>query len=485
VRHRLSLLILAAALRVSAVEIPTFSSAEFNVRDFGARGNGRNNDTGPINAAIEKCSSSGGGTVMFPAGVYSAASIHLRSNVRLLLDTEAVIAAAADGYDQPEPNPFDRFQDFGHSHFHNALLWGENIENFAIIGGRIDGTHLVEDDAAPGKGDKIIALKSSRRLLFQNIVHRKGAHFVYLLNDCDQVTIDHVAIQQSRDGINVVSCRDVVVRDCNITGCGDDAIALKSDYALGRKIALANITVTNCHLETAANALQIGSETVGDMRDVSFSRISIARAGKAAIGLTSADGAVIENIRYSEITIRNGACPIFVHVTNRLRSGDATRHIGTIHHVTISDLTSTDSKPRRDVPVSPAIIVGKAESPIESVTSKNVSVVSAGGGTKPAKWTLPEPRGHPHKAFAYAPAAALFVSDARGLRLENVQFSYERADARPSLVAINVDRLEVERLRAQKTGTETMHLQRVNKLLLRDSAPLLDQSVEEINELAF
>ncbi|PYK46392.1 MAG: hypothetical protein DME46_01955 [Verrucomicrobia bacterium] len=102
-RHHLSLLILATALRVSAAEIPTFSPTEFNVRDFGARGNGKDNDTAPINAAIEKCSSGGGGTVLFPAGVYSAASIHLRSNVRLLLDAEAVIRGAADGYDQPEP----------------------------------------------------------------------------------------------------------------------------------------------------------------------------------------------------------------------------------------------------------------------------------------------------------------------------------------------------------------------------------------------
>jgi hypothetical protein len=322
-------------------------------------------------------------------------------------------------------------------------------------------------------------------LLFQNIVHRTGAHFVYLLNDCDQVTIDHVAIQQSRDGINLVSCRDVAVHDCNITGCGDDAIALKSDYALGRKIASANITVTDCHLETAANAVQIGSETVGDIRDVTFSRIGIAHAGKAAIGLTSADGSIVENIRYSEITIRKAVCPIFMRVTTRLRSGDTNRHIGAIRHVTISDLTSTDSKARRDLPVGPAIILGKAESPIESVTLQNVSVVSAGGGTKPVKWSLPELRGHRRKAFAYAPAAALFVSYARDLRLQNVQFSYERADARPSLVATNVDGLEMERLHAQKTGPETLHLQRVNKLLLRDSAPLPDQSVDELNDLAF
>src|SRR5207248_10962141 len=113
-------------------------------------------------------------------------------------------------------------------------------------------------------------------------------------------------------------------------------------------------------------------------------------------------------------------------------------------------------------PVSPAIIVGKTESPIDNVTLQKVSVVSAGGGTKPVKWTLPEPRGHPHKAFAYAPPAALFVSYARLLRLQNVQFSYDRADARPSLVAIVVDGFETERSHTQKTVTETQHPQRLN-----------------------
>jgi polygalacturonase len=96
--HRLSLLILATTLRVLAVETPTFGPAELDVRGFGARGNGRNNDTASINAAIEKCSGGGGGTVLFPAGVYSAASIHLRSKGQLLLDAEPVIAGAAEAH---------------------------------------------------------------------------------------------------------------------------------------------------------------------------------------------------------------------------------------------------------------------------------------------------------------------------------------------------------------------------------------------------
>jgi len=88
---------LAAASTGLAMEVPTFSPAESTCAIFGARGNGKNNDTASINAAIEKCSSGGGGTVLFPAGVYSAASIHLRSMCRLLLDAEAVIAGAPTG----------------------------------------------------------------------------------------------------------------------------------------------------------------------------------------------------------------------------------------------------------------------------------------------------------------------------------------------------------------------------------------------------
>src|SRR5262249_18193587 len=118
--------------------LPEFRPAIFNLRDFGATGNGRDNDTAAINRTIEKCSATGGGDVTLPKGTYLAASIHLQSNVRLTLDKDAVIIGANSGYDPPEPNPFEKYQDFGHSHFHNALMWSEKIENVAIVGGRIN-----------------------------------------------------------------------------------------------------------------------------------------------------------------------------------------------------------------------------------------------------------------------------------------------------------------------------------------------------------
>src|SRR5438132_10728279 len=289
--------------------LPQFKSASFNVRDFGATGNGEVNDTAAINRAIEKCSAAGGGDVVFLAGTYLAASIHLQSNVRFRLDKDAVISGAKNGYDLPEPNQFEKYQDFGHSHFHNALMWGEKIENFAIVGGRINGGHIIEGDDQQGRdiGDKVIAIKSSRNLLFDGATHESGGHIVYLLNDCENITLSNIVIKKSRDAVNLVSCRNVQMHDCNFTGCGDDTVALKSDYALGRKITSANIYVWNCYLETAANALMFGAETVGNFHNVNFCNIRIGLAAKSGIGIRSADGSVIDGVSYRDISMKGAS----------------------------------------------------------------------------------------------------------------------------------------------------------------------------------
>ena len=87
----------------------------------------------------------------FPAGTYRSFSIHLRSNISLYLEHGATILAAdpkdGDGkYDPPEPNEWDQYQDFGHSHWHNSLIWGENLHDISILGpGMIWGKGLVRN----------------------------------------------------------------------------------------------------------------------------------------------------------------------------------------------------------------------------------------------------------------------------------------------------------------------------------------------------
>src|SRR5260370_11856104 len=173
--------------------VPQFKSATFSVCDFGATGNGRDNDTPAIDRAIEKCSASGGGDVIFPRGTYVAASIHLQSNVRFVLDKDAVITGAKSGYDRPESNEFEKYQDFGHSHFHNALMWGDNIENFAIVGGRINGGYIIESDDAQARdiGGKVITIKTSPNLPFDGVDHENRRLFCFLFQEFGHLNTAH------------------------------------------------------------------------------------------------------------------------------------------------------------------------------------------------------------------------------------------------------------------------------------------------------
>src|SRR5258708_29106015 len=223
-------------------------------------------------------------------------------------------------------------------------MWGEKNENVGMVGGRMKGGALIEGDDPAGRdiGDKVIAIKSSRNLLFDGVIHETGGHFVYLLNDCENVTLANIVVKKSRDAVNLVSCRKVQVHDCKFTGCGDDSLALKSDYALGRKIDSSDVYIWNCYLESAANALQFGAESVGNFRNINFWNIRIGRALKAGIGMRSADGAIIDGVSYRDVSMKNVDTPISITLGHRLLSGEPERKIGAIKNIAISNLSATD-----------------------------------------------------------------------------------------------------------------------------------------------
>ena len=170
---------------------------QYNVREFGATGDGVTLDHEFINEAIDSCSQSGGGTVYFPPGTYLSGSIHLQSNIEMYLDSGATILGASNhinAYDPAEPNEWDDYQDFGHSHFQNALIWGENITNITIRGdGTINGGGMTRSNNVPkGGGDKAISLKLCRDILIEDITIEQGGHFAFLANGCDNIIIKDI-----------------------------------------------------------------------------------------------------------------------------------------------------------------------------------------------------------------------------------------------------------------------------------------------------
>lgn len=459
--------------------IPTFPNRIYNVKHFGAIGNGVANDTPAINQAIAKCNADGGGTVYFPNGRYGAGSIHLLSNIRLSLDADAIIFGLRGAFESPEPNPWGKYQDGGHSHFHTALLYGENIENVAIIGGKIDGGEAIgHGDPKPGNGDKLIAVKIGKNLDFENITHEKGGHFCYLLNDCQGVTLNGIVIKESRDAVDLMGCSDVQIHNCNFTGCGDDTIGVKSDYALGRRINSANIYVWDSYFESGCNGLQFGSETAGDFYNCNFWNIRIGRAMKAGIGITSGDSAVIDDVNYSNIVVTGAACPIYILVWDRLRTGEPGARVGAIKNVHIQDVTISKCVPGRQGPVQTATISGWKEADIENLTLENVSINYPGGfsDATAAEVVPPYPRDYSPRSFGMRPSAGLYVRNIKGLTLKNVQITFDQPDARPSLAIDNADGVTLDHFDTQKSSAgQIMRNQQVKNLVVKNSPGLPNQ----------
>jgi len=445
---------------------PSFRSATYNIRDFGAVGDGKTIDTLAINQAIERCAAEGGGEVVFPTGVYVTTSIHLRSHVRLVVQPKAVIQGAESGYDVPEPNPYDRYQDFGHSHFHNALIWGVKVEDCAIVGGgEINGKHLANfDPQKPDVADKMIAIVSGKNIQFENLTLKNGGHFTWLLNDCENVTIADITLKGSRDAIDLMGCRNVQVHGCKFTACLDDTLGIKSDWALGRKIETRNVYVWNCDFDSGCNALQFGSETAGDFHNINIWDIRIQRAEKAGIGITSNDGGDIDGVTYRNITMSGVANPVFILVTDRLRSGDPAKRTGTIRNIHISGVTVANCRPSlHHGAVNPITISGRPESFLQKITLENIRVNYPGGGRAGLTNTAPGySKEYAPGKYGDRPASGLYARNIDGLTLRNVAFTFASQDERSPLVLSDVKGLTIDDLQSPRTtGVPLLKLERV------------------------
>ncbi|HEX3083706.1 MAG TPA: glycosyl hydrolase family 28-related protein, partial [Pyrinomonadaceae bacterium] len=524
----------AAITQIASSQNPAAGS--YNVRAFGAKGDGKQLDTIAINKTIEAAAAAGGGTVYFPAGDYLSTSIRLKSNVALYLDQGATIIAtettATAKYDSPEPNEWDAYQDFGHSHWHNSLIWGENLENVSITGpGRIWGRGLVrlgsqsrtaEQNAAlanlPGEsragpygfpskrdavedgwGNKAIALKLSRNVTIRDITILHGGHFAILATGVDNLTIDNLKIDTNRDGIDVDSCKNVRISNTMVNSPLDDAICPKSSYALGYARATENVTITNCQVSgyvegtlldgtfkrepqrasgdfsSPMGRIKFGTESNGGFKNITISNCVFDYS--RGIALESVDGALLEDVTITNITMREITnAPIFMRLGFRGRGPKDSTTVGALRRVIISNVVVYNA----GTAIS-SIIAGIPGHPIEDVTLSNIRIYSKGGGTEAQAALEPVEKddAYPEPTmFGDTPSCGFFIRNAKGLRIDQVSLSYMKDDLRPAFVLNNVTGVEFSRVSAQRANASTFVLKNVQDFGIHDSYPLPDKRIE-------
>ncbi len=420
---------------VGFVVVPAAASAPvFDVRDYGATGDGTTNDTPAVNDAIVAASAAGGGTVEFPAGTYLAGgSIHLLSNITLRLDAGSTLLGAASGYDAAEPNPNDQYQDFGHSHFHDAMIWGDGLSNIGFVGsGTIDGGgHFITGNPHAGQADKLISLTRCDGLTVNGITLARGGHFAMLINGCNHVTSDHltIATASDRDGWNVINTQNVKIT--NITdSSNDDALVFKSDYALGRPFPNRNVTVDDARLSAGCcNALMFGSETCGDFTGYHFSDIVITHAGKSGLGIVSMDGAHISDVHYSDVVMSGTQSPIMQKVGTRLRCG-GNPSVGSISDIHYSDITGTAAGA-----FSPTLW-GQPGNPISDITFADVHLTLPGGHAAMDPNQVPTDNGdYNPNSLGTRPAYGFYLHNVSGVSFSDSSFGLDADDQRPAFIA--------------------------------------------------
>jgi polygalacturonase len=488
-----------------------------NVRPYGAKGDGAATDTPAINRAIEEAAAAGGGTVFFPAGVYLCYSIRLKSKVGLYLDHGAVIldgptpheGTSTGGYDMAEPQgSWEPYQDFGHNHWHNSLLWGEGLEGVSITGpGLIWGKGLSRgweneaerpDDTKPGVGNKTIALKNCRDVLLRDFKILEGGWFGVLATGVDNLTIDNLLIDTIRDGIDIDCCRNVRVSNCTVNSPWDDGICPKSSFALGYARPTENLTITNCYVtgdfvvgsvldgtwkratglpEAPTGRIKLGTESNGGFKNVTISNCVFESC--QGFALESEDGAVVEDITFTGITMRDiRTAPLFLRLGTRMR-GPSDAKPGVIRRVILSNITSSGASRL------PSILSGVPGHNIEDIKISDIFLEQAGGGSAEMAALKPEERekAYPDPAmFGELPATGFFVRHVRNLEMSNVEIATRAADARPAFWLHDVEGADFFRLRAPRGGAPAFHLREVKDFRSFGSQHLADVTLEGVEE---
>jgi len=503
---------LCAVGGLMAADMP---SAIFDVRSFGAKGDGVAVDTAAINQAIDAAHTAGGGTVYLSAGTYLSGSIQLQSNVALFLGQGSTILATSDplAYDEPEPNQWDKLQDYGHSHFHNSLIWGEGLENVSILGpGRIWGKGLVRSQRAPQPGqrqvgNKAVVLKQCRNVVLRDFSILMGGWFGILATGVDNMTVSNLKIDTNRDGMDIISCRNVRISDCTVNSPYDDGICLKSDFLFGFARATENVTITNCQVSgydngtlldgtygkkqvynnAGANAgptgrIKFGTESNGGFKNITISNSVFDHC--RGLALETVDGGLLEDVTISNVTMREiFNSPIFLRLGSRMRAPEGTP-VGVLRRVNISNFVVYDADSRYA-----SIISGVPGHDIEDVKLNNIRIFYSGGGTKEQAAIIPPEleNGYPEpRMFGLIPAYGFFLRHVKGIELNDVQVSYLKEDLRPAFHLQDVKDVEFNHVKAQHAANvPTFVLNSVENLMVQASPGIPDIKLNSADRKEF
>jgi polygalacturonase len=431
----------------------------FNIRDYGAVGDGRTLNTAAIQKTIDSCATTGG-TVFIPPGTYLTGTLFLKSNVALHLDHGAMLLGSTNQDDYPITIP--GYRSYTDNYVVRSLIYAEKAKHIAIVGsGIIDGQgRAFKDRRSENEPYRLrpylIRMIECQDIKIKDITLRNSPMWVQHYLACDDVNIDGITVKSrvagNNDGIDIDSCHRVRIANCNISS-GDDAIVLKSTS----NRVCQDVVVTNCILSSHCNAFKLGTESNGGFQNIIFSNCTIYDTRLSAIALEMVDGGLLEHVQVNNIVIDGAGAAIFVRLGNRarpFRSSDSAEvkrpGLGTLRNVSISHITADRVD---DVGCS---ITGIPDKPAQNIRLRDIRINYAGGGDAAlANAVVPEneDRYPEHHMFGHLPAYGFYIRHVDGISIHSMSLSYDTPDFRPAIYLDDVQNLKLYDFAAQSEST--------------------------------
>lgn len=335
----------------------------YNILDYGARGDSATMCTDAINEAITEASENGGGKVIVPPGIYLTGTIVLKDNVVFEVQYGATIAGSGNREDYTrERRPMYRYHKEDPALQMMHLILVKNCKNVTLCGGGTiygNGKEYWKPfdklpawiHAQPDRVSNMVEVQYSENIKIRDLFMTMSPEWTLHVVESKGIEINGVKIDNgfygpNNDGIDITSCQDVVIANCDIKTC-DDAICFKASVDGG---PCERATVTNCLVQTNCVALKVGSNlTFHPIRDITFSNCVITHSSRA-IGLYSTKGSMVENVNFSNIVAKTNAPlvinrPIHLSAWNKSMYEWEPPQSSAMRNITISNFTAeTDGR---------------------------------------------------------------------------------------------------------------------------------------------
>jgi hypothetical protein len=435
-------------------------AGDFDITKYGAIGDGKTLNTIFIQKAIDECNKSGGGKVIFPAGIYLSATIELKDNVTLHLNKDARLLGTTDIEQYRNLDPFTEGLgiDVGW-----ALVVAIDAKNIGIEGeGAIDGQgsklkaeHILKDTRPEGQ-------RWGRRPFLVRIVRCTGvtvkditlnyaaawtSHYFQSRNiEIENVKIVSVGVAHN-DGIGIDGCQDVRIKNCDVVS-GDDALVFKTTSS---KMACKSIIVSGMKLKSSQAGIKMGTESMAPFEDIKISNCHIYDTKNGGIKLLTVDGAHLRNIEISDITMSEVRTPMLFRLGSRLnvfrKDQDTKQPTGSFENVVIRNVKAQAADSAQLKPPSGILITGVPGHYITNLTLENIEIELLGTGTvENARQIVPEAIDQYPEVKTFGPtipAYGVWARHVKGLKLKNITFRVKNNDLRPVFICEDGNDIEV------------------------------------------